>query len=95
MVNKIEIITTFLELQKILRILDSAGVSGYPIIEDVIDKGHRARVIDYLEGHALTNGYIMTICSEEQEDQVVEAIRPILKKFGGVCVVSDAKLIID
>jgi hypothetical protein len=47
-----------------LRILDSAGVSGYPIIENVIDKGDRARVIDDLEGHALTNGYIMTICSE-------------------------------
>ncbi len=36
----------------------------------------------------------MTICSEEREHQVVEAIRPILKKFGGVCVVSDAKSII-
>jgi hypothetical protein len=37
----------------------------------------------------------MSICSEEQEHQVVEVIRPILKKFGGVCVVSDTKLIID
>lgn len=93
-VKKIEIITNSLELQKVLKILDNAGVSGYTIIEDVIGKGQRGRVIDDLEGHALTNGYIMTICSEEQEHQVVEAIRPILKKFGGVCVVSDAKSII-
>jgi nitrogen regulatory protein PII len=93
-VKKIEIITNSLELQKVLKILDNAGVSGYTIIEDVIGKGHRGRVIDDLEGHALTNGYIMTICNEEQEHQVVEAIRPILKKFGGVCVVSDAKSII-
>lgn len=93
-VKKIEIITNSLELQKVLKVLDYAGVSGYTIIEDVIGKGHRGKAIDDLEGHALTNGYVMTVCSEEQEHQVVEAIRPILKKYGGVCVVSDAKSII-
>jgi len=93
-VKKVEIITNSLELQKVLQILDHAGVSGYTIIEDVTGKGHRGRAIDDLEGHALTNGYILTICSEEQEHEVVESIRPILKKYGGVCIVSDAKSII-
>jgi nitrogen regulatory protein PII len=93
-VKKIEIITNSLELQKVLNILDHAGVSGYTIIEDVTGKGHRGKAIDDLEGHALTNGYVITVCDEEKEHQVVEAIRPILKKYGGVCIVSDAKSII-
>jgi nitrogen regulatory protein PII len=93
-VKKIEIITNSLELQKILKILDHAGVSGYTIIEDVTGKGHRGRVINDLESHALTNGYVMTICTEEQEHQLVEAIRPIIKKYGGVCIVTDAKSIL-
>ncbi|MFM7365919.1 MAG: P-II family nitrogen regulator [Cuspidothrix sp.] len=93
-VKRIEIITNSLELQKVLKILDNVGISGYTIIEDVIGKGHRGKAIDDLEGHALTNGYILTICSQEQEDQVLENIRPVLKKYGGVCIVSDAKSII-
>jgi nitrogen regulatory protein PII len=93
-VKRIEILSNSLELQNILKKLDNAGVSGYKIIQHVIGKGNRGRVIDDLEGHGLTNGSIMNTCSEEREYQVVEAIRPVLKKFGGVCVVSDPKSII-
>ncbi len=57
-------------------------------------KGDRGRVIDDLETEALTNGYVMSICTEDQEHKVVEAIKPILKKYGGVCIVSDAKWIV-
>jgi nitrogen regulatory protein PII len=94
-VKKIEIVINSLELQKVLKILDRIGVSGYTIIEDVTGKGHRGRVIDDLEGHALTNGYIMIICSEEQEHQIAEAMRPIIKKYGGVCIAADVKSIVD
>jgi nitrogen regulatory protein PII len=93
-VKKIEIVINSLELQKVLKILDHIGVSGYTIIEDVTGKGYRGRVIDDLEGHALTNSYVMTICNEEQEHQIVEAIRPLLKKYGGVCIVCDAKSVV-
>ncbi len=93
-VKKIEIITNTLEIEKVLRILDKVGVSGYTVIEDVTGKGDRGRVIDDLETEALTNGYVMSICTEDQEHKVVEAIKPILKKYGGVCIVSDAKWIV-
>jgi nitrogen regulatory protein PII len=92
-VKKLEIITNSLELQQVLKILEKAGVSGYTVIEDVIGKGNRGRVINDLESHALTNGYVMCICTEKQEHELVEAIRPLLKRFGGVCIVSDAKWI--
>lgn len=45
-VKKIEIITNFLEIPKVLEILDKIGVSGDTVIEDVAGKGHRSRVIN-------------------------------------------------
>ncbi len=92
-VKKVEIITNTLELERVLNILDKVSVSGYTIIKDVIGKGDRGRIINDLETQALTNGYVMAICTEDQEHKVVEAITPILKKYGGVCIVSDAKWI--
>jgi nitrogen regulatory protein PII len=93
-VKKLEIITNSLELQQVLKILEKAGVSGYTVIEDVTGKGDRGSVINDLASHALTNGYVMCVCTGKQEHQLVEAIRPVLKKFGGVCIVSDAKWIV-
>jgi hypothetical protein len=34
------------------------------------------------------------VCSEEQVPPLVEAIRPILKKFGGMCLVTDTHYVI-
>jgi nitrogen regulatory protein PII len=82
-----------LEIPQVLKILDKVGVSGYTRIEDVAGKGDRGRVINDLD-HTLTNGYVISVCTVEQEDELVEAIRPILKKFGGVCIVSDGKWIV-
>jgi nitrogen regulatory protein PII len=91
-IKKVEIITNSLEIPQVLKILDKVGVSGYTIIEDVSGKGDRGRVINDLD-HTLTNGYVISACTTEQEYELVEAMRPILKKFGGVCIVSDAKWI--
>lgn len=92
-VKKIEVITNSLELPKVLKILEKSGVSGYTVIEDVTGKGDRGRVINDLETHILTNGYVMSICTETQEQELVEAIQPVIKKYGGVCIVSDVKWI--
>jgi nitrogen regulatory protein PII len=45
-VKEIEILSNSLELQDVLKKLDNAGVSGYTIIQHVIGKGNRGRVID-------------------------------------------------
>lgn len=93
-VKKVEIITNTLELGKVLDILEKVGVSGYTLIKDVTGKGDRGQVLDDLETEALTNGYVLSVCTEEQESELVEAVRPVLKKYGGVCLVSDAKWLV-
>jgi hypothetical protein len=29
-------------------------------------------------------------CSEDQAQRIVEIVRPVLKRYGGICLVSDA-----
>lgn len=93
-VKKVEIVTTSLEMTKVLEVLEEVGITGYTVIRDVVGKGDRGTASDDLEQDILSNRYVMTVCTEDQERILVEAIRPILKKFGGVCIVSDAKWIV-
>jgi nitrogen regulatory protein PII len=91
-IKRIEIITSSVELKPVIEMLNEVGVSGYTIVTNVTGSGDRGRVIDDLET-TLTNVYILTLCNQEHEEGVVTGITPILKKFGGVCIVSDAKWI--
>ncbi len=93
-VKKIEIIVDELEMPKVLKLLDDAGVSGYTVIKDATGKGDRGlRSGDDLTG-VFANSYVMTACPGEQLDLIVESVRPILKQRGGVCLVSDAQWIV-
>ncbi|MBW4508027.1 MAG: transcriptional regulator [Scytonematopsis contorta HA4267-MV1] len=92
-IKRIEIITNALEVEPVIEILNKVGVSGYSIIKDVTGSGDRGKVRDDLETTALTNVYVLSVCQQEKEEELVTAITPILKKFGGVCIVSDAKWI--
>ena len=93
-VKKIEIIIDALELPAVLKLIDAAGVSGYTVIRDATGKGERGtRAGDELSG-TFINSYVMTACPPEQVKHVVEALRPILKRYGGVCLVSDAQWLI-
>ena len=93
-VKRIEIIMDFPELAKIVKILNSLGISGYTVIRDVTGSGDRG----LRQGDELTdvfkNSYVMTACPEEKMQEIVEAIRPLLKRFGGICLVSDAEWVI-
>ena len=89
LVMKVEIITDALEVENVTKLLDEIGVSGYSIIEDVIGKGHRGVRSGYELTDLFKNTYIMVVCNEVEMHKIVEAIRPIIKKFGGMCIVSD------
>lgn len=93
-VKRIEIITEAREMREVAAVLDALGVSGYTIIRDVEGKGGRG----VQSGDELTdvfkNSYLLTTCAPERVEEVVEAIRPLLKRWGGVCLVSDARWVV-
>ncbi|PSF34480.1 transcriptional regulator [Aphanothece hegewaldii CCALA 016] len=90
-VKRVEIIVNHSYLEKTLRILDEVQVSGYTVIDDTAGKGDRGISCSDI-GCAFSGSYVMTVCKDEtQLSHLVEKINPILKKGGGVCLVTDAK----
>lgn len=93
-VKRLEIITEAREMREVTRVLAQQNVSGYTIVHDVTGRGERGEQFgDELTG-VFSNSYLLTTCAPEQLDELVEAIRPLLKKRGGVCLVSDAQWLI-
>ncbi len=90
-IKKVEIIIDYLEYPRLLERIQKEGMAvGYTVIKEAVGSGGRGvRTGDGFSGE-LTNSYILIACSEDEAQRIVEIVRPILKRFGGVCLVSDA-----
>jgi nitrogen regulatory protein PII len=92
-VSKVEMIVDHSFLPEVLKTLDSLRVTGYTVIEDTSGKGDRGLSCSVFDCTYRGN-YIMTVCTNEQQlSTVIEKINPILKKSGGICLVTPAKWI--
>ncbi len=93
-IKKIEIITDYAFLNRLVKLIDDTGVSGYTILKDVAGKGLRGSK----DGHGIAGGfkncYIMVCCDEIEARKVVEAVRGVISRYGGICIVSDAHWVI-
>jgi len=93
-VKKIEIVTDAVEMREVCRVLEAHGVTGYTIVPDATGKGERGVQSGDDLSDVFKNSFLFTICEPEKVPELVEAIRPLLKKRGGVCIVSDAQYVI-
>ena len=88
-IKKLEIVLDFSYLKLMTRLLDDHNVSGYTIIKDVMGKGSRGNK----DGHGISGGfkncYIMLCLEEEDAPKVIELIKPLLQRSGGMALVSD------
>jgi nitrogen regulatory protein PII len=92
-VKRVEIIVDTLEAPNVLRLLSKIGVSGYSVIHDVTGKGGRGtRAGDELTD-VFKNAYILIACSPDESERIADAIRPVLKRFGGICMMSEAEFV--
>ena len=92
--KRVEIVTGTLETPKVVDILKKNQISGYTMIKNVLGSGDKG--IQDGEGlhNAFQNTYFIVACSVEELDRIKEPLRAVLKKSGGVCLVSDAKWLI-
>jgi nitrogen regulatory protein PII len=90
LVKRIEIMSDSVELTKIVKGLEKAGVTKYTVIRNVSGKGVKGSTGSDLEMTMIENDYVIAFCSPELIKPVVEAIKPILNKFGGACYISDS-----
>ena len=92
-VKKLEIILDAPEEKTVTSLLDRIGVSGYTILRNVAGKGGRG----IQRGDELTdvfsNVMIMTACTAAEAEKAVELLGPLLRRVGGLCLISDASII--
>ena len=57
----------------------------------MIGSGDRGERSGDLLNDAMSNSYILIVCDDEQAAKIIESLRPKLKRYGGMCLVSDAQ----
>jgi nitrogen regulatory protein PII len=89
-VKRVEIVVDYLESPRVCQLLGEIGIDGYTLIREATGRGDRGlRSGDDLRGE-FTNSYLLVACQAEDLPRLVEAIRPVLKQVGGMCLISDA-----
>lgn len=89
-VKRLEIITHSLELKGLIGALKECGVTGYTVISPVTGSGERGdQSGDELTG-VFDNACVITMAEPGRVEEIVERVRSILKRHGGICLVSDA-----
>jgi hypothetical protein len=88
-IKRIELVIPAIELKPVVKRLKKIGIDKYSIIRNVIGRGEFGESTDDLDDQ-LSSVYILTTCSAGQEDVLYLELQPILQKFGGVFLVTDA-----
>jgi nitrogen regulatory protein PII len=89
-VQRIEIVVDALHARRVIEALGALGLDDYTLIRGVSGSGERgAQLGDEITGVS-NNNYILTTCPPEKLDEVTAALRPLLRRFGGICLVSEA-----
>lgn len=90
-VKRIELVIEAHEKDAVIELLSSINVRSYTIYKHVGGMGERGLRDESAFGDKLENITFVIACAETQLMAVIEILRPVLKRYGGMCLVSDAK----
>lgn len=93
-IKRVEIVTNSLEIHEVITSIEAIGITSYTLIKDVLGKGERGTQSGDELTDAFKNSLLLVACQAEKVPALIETIRPILKKHGGMCLVSDAQWLI-
>ncbi|MGJ3243944.1 MAG: P-II family nitrogen regulator [Opitutales bacterium] len=89
-VKRVEIVTNGRETEKIQELLIKLGVDGYTLFPRVHGYGDRGEMGGDEMTDTFQNRVLLIACDAEMADRIARRVSPILKTFGGICLVSDA-----
>ncbi len=90
--KRIEIVIETPMVPSLIRVLEELDVPGYTLLPDVRGAGNRGeRRADALAGDSSNCLFVIACEDQEMVDIIVEAVRPLLTRSGGICLVSDAQ----
>lgn len=92
-IKRVEIVIDKLHEHKVRDLLRDVGVAGWTVLEPVSGHGDRGDRDGGELSDAMVGRYLLTTCEESKIDQLAQRLEPLLRKYGGLCLISDAKLI--
>jgi nitrogen regulatory protein PII len=89
--KRIEIVIDAGKLEELIGLLMEAGVKGYTVMRNISGLGSRgARSPDVVLCDA-GNAVVILACQKDQAAKIVQGLHPRLKRFGGMCLISDCE----
>jgi hypothetical protein len=90
-VKRIDIVVPEHLLREVLELIDRHGPSGYTVSRGLSGKGHRG--VQSGDGIVaeFSNAAVLVACEEAVAKPLLDELRPLLVRFGGMCLVSDAQ----
>ncbi len=89
--KRIEIVVEQALRRRLEQTLIELNVSGYTLLSRASGRGDRgARRADEPTGVSSNCVFIVACETEPETSAIVEAVRPLLRRSGGICLVSDA-----
>jgi nitrogen regulatory protein PII len=87
--KRFEIVIGIEQLEQLMELLEKCGVRGYTVIKNAGGLGSRGTrdPDDVLMEEE--NVVVVLACKEEQAQRVLNELRPVMKGFGGMCLISD------
>ncbi|MEM7624039.1 MAG: transcriptional regulator [Planctomycetota bacterium] len=93
-VKRLELVVDAVHVDEMLRALRGAGVDGYTVLRGASGWGDRgARQQDGISG-VFENCVVLCAVETELIGAVVGVVQPILKRYGGVGMVSDVQWVV-
>jgi len=92
-VKRIEIVVDSPEVPELLRLLWREGVGGYTVFGHLRGAGDRGERRDD-EPSGGGNACVLVAVPADSLARVIEVVRPVLKRRGGMCLVTDAHWVV-
>ena len=89
-IKRLEIVIDAAHAPELLEVLQAAKVPGYTVLPDVHGMGDRGERTGEKITNVFGNSMVIVACEPETADRITERVRPLLRKLGGICLVSDA-----
>jgi len=90
-VKRVEVIINGRAMRLVCEALEQLKIVGYTVLQGATGRGDRGiQAGDDLD-RLLANSLLITAVEPAAVDSLVAVIQPLLVKFGGVCLISDAE----
>lgn len=92
--KRVEIIVGNYDLPQLLRLLSQQQINAYTLIPDIRGNGDRGpRDADGLT-EAFKNSMLLLYCTDKSWENLKEPLRTLIKRVGGMVVLSDCEILL-